>query len=494
MERMRHPALRRDLLLVVLISGVAALLFLCTQNDLEVNSEDFAWYLNRADLLWRGEFTETSVYTLGYPLLVGLVHLLVPHLFWAALVTNVAVVVALCVGLYVLGLLMFDRQVALAAPVLLFVNSTFVDYVRQMQTFPLFAAWLVWLLVLLRLLALQPRLRWALLLGLGVGLAMYIRFEGLLYAALIPLAAWQMRGVGWRRAVVLAGAALAAAAPLVAAYLWVLARGGLSSGTDTLFAVVAQVGTAQNLLVYLSAAVAGCVDYALRLWPLWVLLPALWALTQARGEMLASSLLLYGLILFHALCLLALVVQPYYTTYYFPLLVLAALPMSQGVVWWAQRIPARAAVPVAVVMAALPLAAGTLTTYLHVPPFDLLRSAPAREAAVVEAWLAARGNPQVYTPCRRLIAYSSAQYRMLYRFGGYHGREDLPDSPPQLFPVLAQTGDLVMNCIESSAIDWNRYFYENRQVPGYTFRLVETLIGETGTAYRFYEVVEALGP
>ncbi len=494
MATVRYPFLRRDLLLIVLISGVAAFLLLSTQNDLEVNSEDFAWYLNRADLLWQGIFNETSIYTLGYPLLVGLVHLAVPHLFLAALVTNVLIVVALCVGLYVLGLLLYDRRVALAAPALLFANSAFVDYIRQMQTFPLFAAWLVWLLVLLRLLALQPRLRWALLLGLGIGLAMYIRFEGILYAVLIPLAAWQVRGVGWRRAVMLAAAALVAAVPLVAAYLWVLARGGLSSGTDTLFAVAAQVGTAQNLLAYLSAAVAGCVDYALRLWPLWVLLPALWALAYAHGSALSSSLLLYGLILFHALCLLVLVVQPYYTTYYFPLLVLASLPMAQGVVWWAGRIPLRAAVPAAVALVAVPLAIPTWTTYLHVPPFDLLRSGPAREAAVVEAWLAARGNPVVYTPCRRLIAYSSARYRMLYRFGGYHGREDLPDSPAQLFPALAQTGDLVMNCIESSAIDWNRFFYENRQLPGYIFRPVETLVGETGAAYRFYEVVEDAAP
>lgn len=481
---------RRDVVLLGLVTTVMVLLVLLTQTQTDLLSEDFGWYLNRATLLQRGLVSDTAIYTFGYPALMAIVNTLTHNSIASAVLTTTAAVVICVLCLFYLGAVYFDRRVALFAVVLLLSNVVFLDYVRQMQTMPLFtAAVLLNLVIFTQVWRNRTRsVAWALLLGLMVSLSMLVRFEGVIYGILFVLAAAVVyRQRGTIAAIQVLIACSIGFAPLFLTYGYFLLQGTLSSDNSTFVQwMTTQVVDPQAIARTVSDYIEQNVAFLIHMLPLvvWILLA--WGVTLTAWSPRGMGLLL-GLGVYHAVCLF-LILSTYSYTYYLPLLALWVLPMAYILLTLHDQVRLRGSrgwvVPL--VLAAVLLT--TLTSTRWARPLAFYETPLRGDVAYLDAWIAEQGGATIYTPCSRVLPFTRSDMRMLFRFAGYHARQTLPDSPPQLMPRMAAEGDLLLYCGESSALDWNNVVYGVLAVDGYRLEPVFAWTGASDTPFVLYKV------
>src|SRR5256885_849821 len=88
-----------DMLLLAAIVIPLAYWMITAQNGPDlVAVPDNSWYLNRAQRLLQGKLDGTFVYTMTFPVLVGVVELVVQEPQASAMIVNIAAVVLIVIG------------------------------------------------------------------------------------------------------------------------------------------------------------------------------------------------------------------------------------------------------------------------------------------------------------------------------------------------------------------------------------------------------------
>ncbi len=118
----QHYQLALDALLLLAI-GLAFFFFVVTtRTGQNVAFGDNTWYLNRADLLWRGIRDDAYVYNIVFPLLTGIVNFVLRDLVVSGMVVELVALYGIAVGTYILGRMLYSRRVGLLAAIVVSAN------------------------------------------------------------------------------------------------------------------------------------------------------------------------------------------------------------------------------------------------------------------------------------------------------------------------------------------------------------------------------------
>jgi hypothetical protein len=150
--------------------------------------DDGWWYLNRSWLHWHGVLDNVSFYALGFPLLVGFTNSIAKDLPTSGLIAQSIALFFLLIGTYALGRSFFGRLVGAISVIIVGLNVQTLDSVRLLSADLLFTTAVVWIIFFALLLAKEARRCWSVSLAVLLAIAPFIRFEGVFYATVAPLA------------------------------------------------------------------------------------------------------------------------------------------------------------------------------------------------------------------------------------------------------------------------------------------------------------------
>jgi hypothetical protein len=488
---MKHfPArlIRYDFWLLMLLSCVYALVVLTSQSSFRLLNSDYPWYMNRADLMWRGILDDAFVYTATYPFLVGLVNLGVRHLMMASVIVNVVCLIALFGGVYFLGKRHYNRAVAWIAVCLLACNPFMIAYFRQMQTMTLFSAIVVWCMIAYDYQTRHPKIRYAVLLGIGVGIALYTRFEGILYGILFVCLGWQVARHGGRIrwALVLMFVAGVTLLPFFVFFMAVASRGAISSGTDNFVIIALQT---IDIGAYVARSIGLSLELTVRIWSvgLWVL--TLWALYRFGAEKRATHQWLWGMGIFHAIIVFILTYYPTHVDYYPPIMAYGVLVFGWAIWRIGEQFNKRwGAMGLTTIVCCGTLWASAPAILSERYPFMLFNDPNAVLTVTIDDWLMSNNVQRVWTLCPYTIPYTHIETRYIYRFAGYTEGDQYPDSPVNLLPKMLASGDVFMHCDLNSANDW-RDFLDGTTTFDSVLQPLNTFVSSDGSiSFRYFRV------
>lgn len=492
-------ALRSPILRDCLVIAVISLFFhsLITSHYVDggwLVRDDTTWYLNRAQLLWRGVFDDAFVYTVTFPALVGGMNLLTHDLVTASMIVNALAFFSVLTGTYLLGRVFYNRPIAWIGVLVLVTTWNFTLFEAIQQPFILSNASVIWCVLTGWLLARYPRQLTAALFGLSVVFALYTRLEGGLYFILIVPVIWSIyhSTQDWRqvlRVALISGTIFGIAA--VFYVVVILKYSDPSEGAGfSLLTILSSVPIPLDVLSrrYIDTIVSGIVGW----WPLWVwwlvLAGLLWDHSRYRTTNRALALLIVFNLVY------AFILSPWplsrYIRHYVPFFSL----LIGAIVW---RLPLisywRGRVAVLLLLAALCWpGVGQVIRLLNRPGVNYQESEYRLDAVEVDRWLAERGgqNTEIFTLCGQLLPFTRQNFHLIYRLGLRNldgtGLNSWWNSPHKLLPYIREHDLLFMACSSDSVYkDWDA-FLENPS--DYSERLQE--VGRVSD-YVFYQVVAA---
>lgn|GEM_PF-2908286 len=484
--------IQRDLLVIISLGFVYCFFLLTTQTVANLNIYDAGWYANRANLLSRGIITwgEPFVYTIGYPLSVGIVDRFVDDLVSASLIVNTISLIAIFVGIYLLGYWHYNRFIALLAVSFLALNPYLHLVAREIQFSMLFMGTVTWSLVLFSLLLRSAKFWIAFIFSLMLALAMYTRFEGSMFAILIPIIGY----VTYQRTGHLAKSfQLMVATSLlfgvgVLFYFYVLAQAAGVGGSGTQFSFFEPFLSVPSDWQQLSRRTRDMLHAILHPWwiGLWLLVIGLHLWLDDKFQQ--TNRFWLGIIGFYTFIIWILATWPFpsramFTMQFFALLFGWAIWR----LWTINRLTRLGAVVIAGIWSVLGLA--SLFNYAATPPFTFQEDTVAQDAVSMDEWLTSEAlqNTQIYTLCGAPLPYSDSNFYYIWRLNVLDdlGDADLVTSPRNLLPEMFEQNALFMLCGER--IFWSDWldFLNNPQ--NYDYSISE--IHRINDKYIFYEVV-----
>lgn len=489
MHTPEHPSPQNnhwDILALAIISLLMGLFVISAQAATDFVFGDTTWYMNRAQLIWRGVLSDQFVYTFGYPAFVGGIDLLLNNTITSGVVANMLLLFGLLAGIYHLGRLYYHRWVGWLAAIILLLNASFLFTLRVLE--PNFATLclLVWSLIAYHTLIRTRSIAIAIGLGLLTMAAMYVRLEQGMLAILIPLAGWMIyrQGGNWRQALrlVIIGLAIFAAGFFFYAYI-LLSRSDIGGGGA--FSLIAQLTDTPVNWRLLSRRVSNMLTAIFTHWhPLvWWIAAAVLLWRSRRGD--TVPLFLLGLVVYGFLVQFALVVWPFPIRGFFSLPLIALL--LGWVVWtlWGWQAIGRAAAVILMLLACLP-GFSQLAGYVGTP-LRYQGDTLATDGAMLDDWIIAEGyvGHPIITACDRVVPFSTQNMQIIFRLDLTDPtRTDLPNSPVNILPELHQRDGLIMLCgYEPAFADWQAYF-ANPQA----FEYQPVVVGQLGD-YTFYGIV-----
>jgi len=169
------------------------------------NTADALWYLDRAvgvsqtGSLLEADGTKTALFPTGYPYLLGVIGVIFGATLQTAVILNSLLSLVVAGLVYVLGKMLFDRKVGIAAALVMLIAPAQYIYSQQAFSEHLFTVLLL-LVVISTLFVVRGPLVLALLVGVLIALACLTRGQGLVLLAWFPLAVLMLSGK-WRTAV-----------------------------------------------------------------------------------------------------------------------------------------------------------------------------------------------------------------------------------------------------------------------------------------------------
>ncbi len=479
-----------DLLVVLALCVPLCYLVVTVPNDgyRITHTADNAWYMNRADLIWRGILDDAFVYNFFHPAFMGAINQVVHELPLAAIIVNWIGLAGVISGTYLLGRVYYNRGIAWLAVLVISTNLGLYQSALLLHPFLFMQALLVW-----TVLAAWALSRWhtslaAVGLGMILVLALYTRLEGGAYSLLIFIAGWQIyRDTrNWWLAVRLGAISAVMVGAGLLAYAVVLFSNSDSGGSAFWF--TASFRTNAVFWDAVSRRWMETIQFMAMKWPVWAWAVAVAGVIWSPPRLQPASLLFAGLTLLHIAYLFLLSTWPAEryannSLAFFALLFAAALWQFHR--RWRHGWPA---IPLAMVAIMLPGMIQVQRFGDRVANFaDYWDYEIAEDAQAIDAWLKSQGlrDTEIFTLCQRLLSFSYSHFHLIYRLTLTSLDEPtLWNSPKQLLPYLRQQGKLFMTCDERVwYLDWLDYF-ENPQA--YDHQLEE--IGRVGD-YIFYQPV-----
>jgi hypothetical protein len=456
--------------------------------------DDTTWYLNRAQLLWRGVFDDAFVYTVTFPALVGGLNLLTHDLVTASMIVNALALYGVLTGTYLVGRIFYTRPIAWIGVLVLVTTWNFTLWEAVQQPFMLSNASVVWCVLTCCLMARYPRHLTAALFGLSLAFALYTRLEGGLYFILIvPAIGYIYHSTrDWRqvlRVALMSGAIFG----LAAAFYGVVILRNSEPGTEG-----AGFFSMTNLLIsgtmpmdvlsrrYTDTIISGIVHW----WPLWVWWLVVAGLIWDNSRYRTINQALAFLIVFNLVYAFFLSPWPVprYIRHYVPFFSLLV-----GAIVWRQPFIGRwrGRVVMLLLVAAICLPGiGQIIRLINRPGVNYRESEYALGAVDVDRWLEERGwqNAEIFTLCRQHLPFTRSNFHVIYRVSirNLDGTSSWWDSPHKLLPYIREHNLLFMACSPDSVFkDWDTFLEDPS---GYSERLQE--VGRIGD-YVFYRVVTA---
>jgi len=464
-----QPIHRIDIMLLALIAIGFGLFVISAQSATDFLIGDMTWYLNRAQLIYQGTLSRQFVYTIGYPILVGGIDLALNDTILSGIVANTLMLFIMMCGIYLVGILYFNRVVGWVAILLVIVNPSFLVVCRILE--PNFTAMslVIWNVLAFVWLVNRPSILSAVCLGLISTIMMYIRLEQGMYFALLPLALWMIyrKNKDIRQIIRLlaAGSSIFIIGFFFYAYIFI-SRSDV--GSSSAFSFLALLGDTPISWELMSRRVTDMLVAISLHWSSIFLLIGLAVIIliekyQEIGWLLGSIVILGYIVLF------VLAIWP------FPLRGLYSLPLSAILIAWGlQRL--------AKIHRIAFITVGLLTTAILLPNITTLVQSldnPLRyqsddlalNAQTLDDWLTQNGyeTGQVFTPCGEIAPFSDRRFEVLFRLdlGGDVDAPNQSDSPTQLLPQLYESGRLLMLCNTPPKFqDW-RTFLADPSMFGY---------------------------
>lgn len=408
-----------DAALIALIACGFFIVLLATQSETDIRFLDNAFYLNRTAYFSRGWFIDYWVYNVAYSLSVIPAYRLTGDLLLGGMITN-TILVGACLGsVYTLSMLLFHRRkTAWIAVLLLLMNITFITLARLFWAQVLFLTVWLWQIILFYLIIRRPTAIKAILLGAITGAMIYVRFEGVTTAAIIPLAAFiiylrEKRLWSALRFLVIAAAAFTVLViPYALNFLYILSNRSASS--VSFFGVFTLLNTPVIEWRVVSRRFSDLLAtvFAHWHWSIWLVLfgGMLWFKRRHRWELL----LLVGVILFNLGFTYALSIYP------FPV---QTLPLNGFLVILAAAAMTEIPLPKRwQFLGMIPLVISLWVGISHImildiqPPFSYTSTEAAQRAQTLDTWLAENGQSDtpIYVVCTDLPIFSRSNIRMVY--------------------------------------------------------------------------------
>jgi hypothetical protein len=483
----RQPWL--DLLIIAALCVPLCYLVITVPHDgyRITHTADNAWYMNRADLIWRGTLDDAFVYNFFHPALMGAINQVAHELPRAAIIVNWVALIGILVGTYLLGRVFYNRQIAWLALLLIATSTALYTPARLLHPFLLMQAVLVW-----TVLAAWAVWRWrtalaALGLGLLLVIALYTRLEGATYSLLILVAAWKIFQDTHDRRLALRLGAISAVVFGAGLLVYAIVLFSNSDSGGGAFSLAALFRTNPVFWDDVSHRWMETIQYMAVKWPAWAWAVALAGVTWSPPRLRLASRLFAGLTLLHVVYLFLLSTWPAEryannSLAFFALLFAAALwqfyQRRRG--WW----PVVPLVMVAIMLPGMILLVRFSDRASNAENYWDYEIAQVGQA--VDAWLTSQGlqDTEIFTLCQQPLAFSTSHFHLIYRLSLTSLDEPtLWNSPTQLLPRLREEGKLFMTC--NGRIwyqDWLNYF---EQPQAYDDQLEE--IGRVGD-FIFYQV------
>jgi len=475
-----------DILALAIISLLMGLFVISAQSATDFMIGDTTWYMNRAQLIWRGVLSDQFVYTFGYPAFVGSIDLILNDTISSGVVANTLLLFGTLAGIYHLGSLYYHRWVGWLAAVILLLNASFLFTLRVLE--PNFATLclLVWSFIAYHTLIRTRSIVIAAGLGLLTMAAMYVRLEQGMLAILIPLAGWMIyRQTGnWQQALrlVIIGLVIFAVGFFFYAYI-LLSRSDIGGGGA--FSLISQLTDTPVDWRLMSRRVSNMLTAIFTHWhPLvWWVAAAVLLWRSRRAD--TVPLFLLGFVLYGFMVQFALVVWPFPIRGFFTLPLIALL--LGWVVWtlWGWQTVGRGVALILLLLACLP-GLSRLAGYVGAP-LRYQADTLAADAAMLDDWIAAEGYAEkpIITACDPVVPFSTQNMQILFRLTLTDtNRADLPNSPVNVLPPLHEQGGLILLCGNPPDFaDWQAYFSNPE-----SFDYVPVVVGQLGS-YTFYGIV-----
>lgn len=437
--------------------GLYGFLVVVSQDFTHFGLGDFAWYLNRADVLYEGILDAVFVYNITFPLAIGAVNFLLNDLFYAAVTVNAVAFVGIIVACYLIGAHLFSRDAGVLAAVLVACNASVVYLTQEAQTHALFMCVVLWTLLALLWFLHAPSLRKSALLGVMITVVVYARFEGVGLGLFVPFALFvlvrsQHRTL-WQSVQLVLPAALISG--LMFIYYMVIisqrtsARG---SSVDGLFDLLWHVPPRLDMV---SWRAYDLFSFTLDYWHplLWLSVIAVLVLTPNAKRQFWGILALLGV------CALAIFVTAPWASEAKNRITLAfpALLFGGALYYLGQLVRIRYASLVVVGV----LGISQLLAYPFEMPFAF---APAQNmvrtnAVMLDAWVReSTTSTRIYSFCPEYAPYLQNRYRVLYRGGNVEADDPTqPTAPMNFLPKLYEENALWLWC-DDTFTDWRAFF------------------------------------
>ncbi len=437
-------------------------MMIASQDAQQITFGDQPWYANRGTPFLQGERDSLYVYNLSYPVMVAVVHSILGDTAIASIITNVLSAALVILFTAALGRLLFSRRIGLMAGLLMGTLPAFLSASRLIQADTFFLAHLLASALLCLLLIRQPSLLVAAILGLVLGLFPFTRFEGVMYALLIPLASFCLwrAGHGLRRALMLGVVATVPFVILLFAYLSVLGESVIGENAES------GIAFALFRTIWLTPFRFDMVSMRLGE-----------GLTEMIDNFPLAGWLLTGIALFTSLggtrrerrtVLLLALLPAYNFAYTFTLsgyptwtYLIHFLPFLCILLAWAicslgERVALRMALPARIVrhtptvLAALLIVWGVIAGVQSIQsaPFAFQNSLERQSVQRLDTWLQEQypDRPTVYTFCPRLALFSTSDIYYLYRLAANFNRADVWNSPLPLAGRMRADEGLLIVC------------------------------------------------
>jgi hypothetical protein len=425
------------------------LVFIISSQPLyELNYLDNPWYLNRARLIWQGVMPDLFVYTLAYPALVGLIDFLTRDAILAGMLANTLVLVAMLVGIRTLGWKLFhSRKIAWLAILLVVTNTSTLTTLRLFWANAPFMTLIIWDVIVYLAVVEHPGTRNSLLLGLILAATLYTRFEGVVYAFAIPLAAWMVyrRTGNFRQGVQVLGIAGLLFGILILPYIvnFVQIRQHIDAALSVIWRRVTDMMTA---LLYHWRLAAWLLGIAGLVWS---------SPENRRARWICAALIGLNFVYAFALTIWPSAIHIVYTVPFFALILAATLDqVSRHLGQWKQF------TVLVMLVVALP-GLGLLSIFATTdPPFAYRALDMAHTAKSMDDWLVQQGwfGKRIYAFCNEIVSFSRANFQIMYRLQFTTGW----DSPERLIPQMREQSDLLMICEDQIGFtDWRAWFAES---------------------------------
>jgi hypothetical protein len=477
---------RRSVVLLAIVASLYGFLWIAGQANPDLDTQDVFWYLNRAQLYWRGEIEGLKHYNPFYPLVLGSVNVLVGQIVLSAVILNIGIFVVWCVGMYWLVSHYTHRHIAVITLLILVTHEYFVMFLRQMQTMLLFITFLVWLAIAVTHFVNSPNYRYAFWMGVVVVCATLTRLEGIYFGIFILLGI----GTGYRTRSLIQNLkylliSLLPVALVLPFYLLRIFTAELVGGESLFIAL----RTTSTPLAFVAKSIFRDVSLVVAFWfaGLWLL--TLLALSRVQTRFWRVSVAVVGIFLYH-ISVLFISTQ---TTivgsrlYFLSMLMYSAYLIGWGIWALGNFLGMKWLVWGITVMIVLTNLWTTWQSEKIAPLFAFMQDTYAQDAQVIDEWLITTevDHKKIYTLCYNILGYTTNPIHYIYRYATSANDANQWDAPQNLLPRMVEQDALFMTCDFNLYPEWTTFLNGEKRVGIYRLES----IGIPTKNYQFYRAV-----